>query len=251
MKHITFKNINHLGKVVFENELYEHIHNPEMLLMYDSNFIKFKRTPSLAELKQAEHYLSSFHLRFGQEHLKFYFPEGEKLTSELIGYLNGSQYQVGFLELYAIQPNQFPAVKEDPEIKIQPITNAYLNEYLEFQYEQDKLYGIGYAEQRREQHKRNFHNENVLQLLAYYNGIPAGSVDIILSEDTAEIDGLTVLEPFQKKGIGSRLQKYVMEHYFDKTVILVASGDDTPREMYRRQNYQYLGFKYEVMKVYQ
>lgn len=41
-----------------------------------------------------------------------------------------------------------------------------------------------------------------------------------------------------------------MNQFFDKTVILVADGEDTPREMYRKQHYQYLGFKYVVMKIF-
>lgn len=42
-----------------------------------------------------------------------------------------------------------------------------------------------------------------------------------------------------------------MESFPEKTVILVADGEDTPREMYKKQNYQYHGFRYETQKVYQ
>ena len=51
MKHITFENIYVVGQVVFENNQYKHIHYPEMLLRYDSNFIEFKITPSLSDFK--------------------------------------------------------------------------------------------------------------------------------------------------------------------------------------------------------
>jgi len=51
---------------------------------------------------------------------------------------------------------------------------------------------------------------------------------------------------------GLEFQKFVMEQFSDKTIILVADGEDTPREIYRRQNYQYYRFKYHVHihKVY-
>ena len=88
-----------------------------------------------------------------------------------------------------------------------------------------------------------------MQIMAYYQGLPAGAVDVIIAEETAEIDGLSVKEAFQKKGIGSRLQRFVMDTFADKTIILVADGEDTPREMYQKQNYQYLGFQYEIQKV--
>ncbi|UPG63753.1 GNAT family N-acetyltransferase [Metabacillus endolithicus] len=86
--------------------------------------------------------------------------------------------------------------------------------------------------------------------MAYYKGNPAGYVDIIISSKTAEIDNLAVDEEFRNKGIGSRLQKFAMETFPEKTVILIADGEDTPKEMYKKQNYQYCGFKYGVQKVY-
>ncbi|WP_040373640.1 GNAT family N-acetyltransferase, partial [Peribacillus psychrosaccharolyticus] len=67
----------------------------------------------------------------------------------------------------------------------------------------------------------------------------------------AEIDGLTVDENFRNKGIGSKLQEFVMETFPEKLVILIADGEDTAREMYKKQNYQYHGFKYEAQKIYQ
>ena len=251
MKILSFKNTHHLGKVVFENELYMHVHHPDMLLAYDSNYLEFKRTPTRDEFLVAEAYLRSFHIKNDQNHVKYYFPENEIPATDLLAHFTDQNYHVGILELYAIQPDQFPSVTDSPEITIKAVTIQNLETYLEFQYELDLMYGAGYAEQRHGQHKRNFQNERFMQLLAYYQGLPAGSLDIIISNEITEIDRLIVLESFQKKGIGSRMQKYVMDHFYDQTVILVANGEDTAREMYKRQNYQYLGFTYEVMKVFE
>lgn len=63
--------------------------------------------------------------------------------------------------------------------------------------------------------------------MAYYKGNPAGYVDIIISNETAEIDNLSVEEKYRNKGIGSKLQNYVMETFPQKTVILIADGEDT------------------------
>jgi hypothetical protein len=41
----------------------------------------------------------------------------------------------------------------------------------------------------------------------------------------------------------------VMDRFANNTIILVADGEDTPREMYQKQNYRYLGFRYEAQKV--
>lgn len=250
MRHITFENIYVVGNVVFENVQYKHIHYPEMLLRYDSNFIEFKRSPSLSEFKGAGIYLRNYHLKKGQKHVKFYFPPNQKLAEELVAYMNEAGYTIGFLELYAIQPKQFPLVKDNPDIEVHVVMDQNLETFLELQYKHDLELGSEFANQKRELAKRNYQDKNIQQLLAYYKGVPAGSVDVIITKDTAEIDGLVVDDNFQKKGIGSRLQKFVMEKFLDKTIILVADGEDTPREMYRKQNYQYLGFKYHAHKVY-
>jgi GNAT superfamily N-acetyltransferase len=251
MKQITFENIYTLGHVVFENDRYTHFHYPEMLIRYDSNFIDFKIFPSLTEFKKAADYLREFHLKNGQKHVKFTFPANEKPTDKLVDYMNDLDYSVGFLELYAIHSGQFPPVKDNSDIEIHVVTGENFETFLKLQYQQDLGFGSVFANQKVEQHRRNFQDPSFVQLLALYKGTPAGSVDVILTEETAEIDGLVVDESFQKRGIGSLLQKFVMNQFSTKTIILVADGEDTPREMYRKQNYQFLGFKYTAQKVYE
>ncbi len=250
MEKITFNNIYTAGQSIYENEIYRHYHYPEMLLMYDSNFIAFKVLPSLTEFKEAEVYLRDYHLKRGQKHVKFYFPDNEKPDSELMNYFSDSGYDVGYNVLFAIQPVQFPRIDPHPDIDIQAVTNENVETYLNLQYEADLQFGEDFAAQKIDMHKRNFMDRSIQQIMAIYKGMPAGSVDVILTDKTAEIDGLSVKERFQKKGIGARLQKFVMDKYFNKTVILVADGQDTPRKMYQKQNYQNLGFQYQVQKVH-
>ncbi|WHX98400.1 GNAT family N-acetyltransferase [Neobacillus sp. DY30] len=246
---ITFENIHKHTHLIAENELYQHYHFPEMLSRYDSNYIEFKTFPTLEELKSAERYLRDFHRKNGQKHVKFKFPSYEKIPADLVNYLNQVNYDIGFLELYSIDPKQFPDVKDHPDIKVQMVTEKNLKAFLALQYQQDIVFGSNFANQKVELNKQIFEDPNVMQLLALYKGTPAGAVDVIISEDTAEIDNLGVDEAFQRKGIGSRIQKFVMDTFHDKTVILVADGQDTPKDMYKKQNYQYLGFQYYTQKV--
>jgi ribosomal protein S18 acetylase RimI-like enzyme len=251
MKNITFNNIYKAGQLTLENELFIHVHNPEILLQYDSNFLKFKKMPTIQEFNEAHLYLRNYHEKRGQKHVKFYFPEGERITAELENHLKSdADFTIGYLELYGIEPANFPAVNENADIKIQMVTTETLDDYLKFQYEQNSIHGNDFAEQKQHQHANNFKNEKMMQVLGFYKDKPAGSVDVIISEDTAEIDALVVHENYQRQRIGSHLQKFVMDQFPDKTIILVADGDDTPKDMYRKQNYQYLGFQYESFKVY-
>lgn len=250
MSKITFENIYTVGHIVEENDQYLHVHYPEMLVRYDSNFIEFKSMPSMDQLKEVAAYLREFHLQKGQKHVKFYFPDDERPTAELMEYFKQLEYEFGYLELYAIQPGKFPNVVADQDLEVQAVMDENLEVFLELQYQEDLQFGEEFAKQKINMHKRNFKDPNFMQVIACYKGVSAGSVDVIIADDTVEIDGLNVLETYQKKGIGSRLQRFVMDKFPDKMVILVADGEDTPRDMYRRQGYQYFGFKYEVQRIY-
>lgn len=249
MKEITFENIYILGEIVAENEMYKHYHYPEMLIRYDSNFIEFKYIPTLAEFKVVEAYLREFHLKRNQKHTKFYFPENQRLTEEVMTYLTQSAYDIGFLELYTIEPKDFPTIKKQSDIEIQVVTKETLAELIDLQYKSDIEFGVKFAKAQAKLTKRQFNNPEIEQVLAFYKGMPAGYVELIISETTVEIDNLTVESSFRHQGIGSRLQEFVMNSFPEKKVILVADGEDTPREMYQKQNYTYCGFQYEVEKI--
>jgi len=251
MNNITFKNIHHFGDVICETDLYELIHFSDMLLFYDANFLRFKRMPTIQEFKDAEKFLRDFHLSHGQKHVKFTLPENEKPDDFFTNFLIENGYQVGYLELFGIEPSQFPDITPNPNIHITKVTKETLSEYLNFQYNMDKEFGEDFASDKQKIHKQIFESNHFDQIVSYYNGEIVGSLTVIIGHSTAEIDGFSVSESYQRKGIGSLMQKYVMELYHDKTIILVADGQDTPRNMYLKQNYQLYGVRYDITKVYE
>ncbi|MBR7794727.1 MAG: GNAT family N-acetyltransferase [Bacillota bacterium] len=249
MRKISFNDIYTESHLVVGTELYSHYHNPEMLIQYDSNYLQFHRMPTLQEFIEAATYLKEFHQKNGQKHVKFYFPENRKPSEELIQFFHHQSFEYGYLELYAIQPEQFPITDNHPDITIRIVSEVNFDDYLQVQYEQDLEFGEEFAKAKPALYRRHFQDETFMQIMSYYQGTAVGSLEVIIKEDTAEIDGLHVHQAFRKKGIAQRLQKFVMDQFPNKTIILVADGEDTPREMYIRQNYRYLGFQYEVQKV--
>lgn len=248
---ITYDHIFHYGQLYYENTLYKHIYFPEMPLYYSGNFIQFKVMPTLEEFIQAVEYLKDFHKKHGQNHVQFYFPPNQKPIREIMVYLWKEQFSCSFTELYGIRPAQFKYRPIDSNILVTPIDEKTFPDYLTIQYHFDSQFGEDFAKQKAMKiHQRNFHDPAIMQLLAFFKGEPAGTVDCIIREDTVEIDQLQVLEQYQKKGIGTALQKYVMDHFPNQWVILVAEGEDTPREMYQKQNYQYYGLRYEAVKIF-
>jgi GNAT superfamily N-acetyltransferase len=250
MRSITFKDIHKVGHVVRETHTYKHIHYPAMLSRYNSNFIEYKTWVSVDEFLRDLEYLRGFHLKNGQKHVKFYFPANEEIPNDLKEILTDHTFEIEQMELYTIQPSQFPVKSNQPDIEVQVVTESNLDDFLSLQYQQDISFGTAFAEQKIGLYKTFLADPKMVQLLAFYKGIPVGSVHLILSLDTVEIDEFSVKSDYQRKGIGSQIQKYVMDHYSDRTVILVAEGSDTPREMYLKQNYQMVGFQYEATKVY-
>lgn len=232
MNQISFTATYTLGEIVLENEHYRHYHYPEMLVRYDSNFIEFKQVPILQEFIKAEEYLKEFHQKRGQNHLKFRFPAHFKPAGELNAYLKEIGYDIELLELYAIKPIEFPILPENSDIEIQGVSRETLEILVNLKYQQDLEFGEEFAEQKKELTRRQFDNPMIQQVLAFYKGEAVGYVDLMISKETVEIDDLSVGELFQKKGIGSRLQQFAMTSYPDKTIILLADGTDTPREMY-------------------
>lgn len=250
MDAITFKNIFYRGRVVFEDELIRHYHTEELLVYYSGNFLQFKRMPRIDEWLRAFEYLREFHVKNGQNHVKFLFPENEEIPVELLHTMKSSGFDIGFVELYVIEPRKFPLAPVTAKINVQKVTEENWQDFAQLNFEVDSKFGEAFAIGKRDMHERNLNDERFLQLIAYYDNVPAGTVDIIIGKNTAEIDGLVVLDSYQKKGIGTQLQQFVMNEFSDKTVILVADGEDTPREMYKKQNYQYRGKKYEALKVF-
>ncbi|MDI7744285.1 GNAT family N-acetyltransferase [Lysinibacillus fusiformis] len=248
MPNITFNHIHRDGQVILETMEYKHFHDADFLSRYDSNLITWKSMPSIGLFKEIEDTLRNFHLQKNQKHLKFIFPPNEKINNEIHTYLSANNYSIGFLELYSIHPKNFNANKNET-VRVQFVTEKNIEDFLHLQYDEDLQFGESYAKEKQKYLRSQHMVDNVHYIITYNQSKPIGSVIVFEKEDTAEIDNLFVEDSNQRKGIGSALQQFVMDHFHNKTIILVADGEGTPREMYQRQNYRLEGFQYEALKV--
>lgn len=247
---VTFENIHNYGSITYENELVKHYYFPEMPIYYSGNFILFKRMPTVEEFISTSTTLRDFHKKNDMNHVNFKFPPNQKPLSELIKYLEKEEYDYSFNELYVIKPENFPQVSDHLDTAVGYVTEETLPIYLDLQYQFEIEFGQAFAEQKRKIHIENFENNTLQQVISFYEGKPAGTLDLIINDDKVEIDSFTVLEQYRKKGVGTRMQRFVMDEFPHHWVFLVADGEDTPREMYQKQKYKYYGFQYEVLKVY-
>ena len=111
-----------------------------------------------------------------------------------------------------------------------------------------KPFGDDYLQQSTEIIRDQFVDDNKDRIIAYKGTIPVGIMDLIKSEDTIEIDGFGVLPDYQRQGIGEVMQSFVATVANNRTIILVADGEDTAKDMYLKQGYVYISYSYNVLK---
>ena len=96
--------------------------------------------------------------------------------------------------------------------------------------------------------RNQFPQENKLRILAYKGEVPVGILDLIVSASAMEIDGFGVLDEYQRQGIGSVMQSFVAQIAKDKTIILIADGEDSAKDMYIKQGYIFISYCYQILK---
>lgn len=245
---ITFDSITAKTDLIEENEFYKLYHNHDALFMYDYNFMRLKYQPTLEEFKLIEKIQLEFSEDMKMDHVKFYWPENLGFTEPIIEYLSENGYGLEILELYAMEPKDFLASRSNANVTVELVTEETLPEYKTINRVQDEGISETFAEQKVASYDLDFENPDLLQVIAYQNNQAIGGVDLLVSEETLEIDNFFVLDEFQRQGIGTEIQRFIMELAGNRTVVLVADGEDTPKEMYAKQNYTYLSYQVGALK---
>lgn len=245
---ISFDSLSAFSFLVEENEFYKLYHNADALFMYDYNFMQLKFQPTLEEFKILENIQLDFHAYHHVNHLKFYWPENTGFTEPLISYFNQENYGIETLELYVLNPADFHTTRRNQLVSISNVSEQTLQDYQSFNYQIDLAVSPLFAKKKQQLYQDNFYRTDLQQIIARLNGEIVGTVDLIYSEETVEIDNFTVDELFQKQGIGSEMQYYILKQANERAVILAADADDTARNMYAAQGYRYFGYRLGIQK---
>ena len=248
----TFKDIEHCKSAVKETSLYTHHRNEEALFMHIDNYVIFHRIPTFAEFMETVSYLKSEQQKYNQDFIKFIWPEDCEIPQPIISYLGSNDFRLDVLELYAATPGTFvpTRIETTPDVKVEWVNAENRNAYLTLSGQADKEVSEEFAKQKQPYTQAKFDNPAFCPIVAICSDEAVGSIDLYLKEESLEIDNFYVAMDTRCKGIGTVLQQFVMDHAAGKTVLLVADAADTAREMYNRQNYTYLSFRYELLKVF-
>ncbi|WP_080146873.1 GNAT family N-acetyltransferase [Marinilactibacillus piezotolerans] len=237
--------------MIDENEFFEQFFNENLPERYDSNFFRLKYQPTIAEFELIEQMQLVYHLDAGLKHLKFYWPPNKGFTPEIVSYFEQEGYQIEMLELYSIEPAQFKAGKTDSEITIEPLSAQILKDFYQVNEPADRLHGQEFVNLKRRMYAAMVDDPAIVPYIAFIDGTAVGTVTAIVGDKTVEIDDLLTSENYRHQGVATALQKQVMQlaESQQKRVILVADGDDTPREMYLKQNYMFIGYQLGALKI--
>ena len=239
--------INHYGNIVENKEEFIQFHDELITNRYDSNFILFKIMPTVEKFNEVEQYLKTFHQSFNQNHLKFIFPPNEKLSIDLRECVIKKGYDIGILEMYSIKPDYFNGKLHCPNACW--VTEENFDEFLELQFKEDLRFGLDYATAKVSFLGRLSLREDWRAVMVYEGNKAVGSLELIVKQNTVEIDNLFIEESYRNKGYATQLQAFVMKEFKNKMVILVADSEDTPKHMYIKQGYHFSGFQYEILKI--
>ncbi|POA09053.1 GNAT family N-acetyltransferase [Staphylococcus argensis] len=189
------------------------------------------------------------HQQQGSSHLSFTFPENCELGDTWQDELKQEGFQLGILELYAVEPDTFlelnPAQKK---VQLAQVDHETLEDYIEVYREFSEPFGREYTEESIWELRENYEEEPPSRFVAYFNQQPVGIVDVIFTNSTVELDGFGVLESYQRQGIGRAIQREIARLAEGRTMILVADGEDTAKDMYVKQGYVFLSYTYQALK---
>lgn len=152
------------------------------------------------------------------------------------------------MELYVVEGEDLSKLPQNQQVEIQHVSEQNIEDYLKIYQYFAQPFGESYAIASAQHIRAYYENDIPQRLIAYINQQPVGIVDLIVSMKSIEIDGFGVLETYRHQGVGSTIQAYIGEVAEKKPVILVADGEDTAKDMYLKQGYTFLGYRYQILK---
>lgn len=250
MSAICMENIAQAGQRYLEDEQKIIYLTPSEPLKYDTNKWIYKTLPTLEQWHQDMAQQFKLHKQQSSNHLAFTFPENESLNQTWLSEIKNEGFQLGVLELYIIEGTELARFKRRPDITICRVDDNNIEDYLAIYHSFALPYGEDFANESVNSTRETIINKEdaVSRCVAYLEGKAVGTVDVIETDETVEIDSFGVLEGYQHQGIGTTIQSYIGKIAGERPVILVADGEDTAKDMYIKQGYTYQSFIYHIVK---
>lgn len=130
MTHITLNDI-YVDGVKYSEDNRKIIYlTPGHPLKFDSNTWIYKKMPTISQWTEDLKEQQGYHLNQGSNHLSFYFPENEVLSKQWLDIIRQQGFELGILELYAIEANELRQLPQNNQVIIQQVTEQNIDDYV-------------------------------------------------------------------------------------------------------------------------
>lgn len=245
---ISMETIYTDAQVIENNSRYTRFLTPQHPHKFDGNKWRYHIMPDTLTFKHDMVIQRQQHMQISSTHLYFEFPANMVLSTEMLRLLRTEGFELGCVEMYAIDGVALQALSEET-LHLVKVNSHRMNDYLEIFSELSTPYGTIYVNEAcnyiREQVS---HGKGGLDYyVAYENDVPVAILNLIEGETTLELDGFAVKPEYQKQGYGKRIQAEIGKRAGQRSVILVADAEDTVKDMYIKQGYTYMHFRYSAL----
>lgn len=235
------------GKTLTQNELYYYRMNTKVPSSYMYNYLQFKTIPTIEQLEDALQQTKKHRLN---EAIVIRFPLSQSLSAELITYFKEHGFALEQELLLELKPTNFK-VQYNDTIDVAAIGDEQFKDYYQFEYNGNIRHGEKFATEITN-YLQFIYKQGVLKpIVAWKDNQIVGALRLFIHPQTnsVEIDNFYVVDAFQKQGVGTALQSFIVEQFPNSKIRLVADVNDTPQEMYQKQGYQIIGNMYYTQKI--
>ena len=246
----SFLDIEYFRKIYSDNELFTQFFNEELNDSYDANNMLLKFSPSLEEFILIEKIQDDYKEEHKQPHIKFLWPENIGIRPDVLEYLDANNYRVGMQNLYAANQHDLNIPSINEELVIKKVTPATLNDFIKMNIDEDDTYDENIKKYRQKLYTYQAKMTHVDFFIAYSHQLPVGSLVTIASKLFLEIDNVLTVPSFRNQKVASSLINYVIQNLAkNKSILIVADAEDTPRKIYEKIGFEFISSQIHVEKL--
>lgn len=243
---MDYKELLESGEPVYrETTRFKHFKNPVTSERYFSNYLSYKRMPSLSELEADLAYLAQEQAGYVSNYAFLFFAEKGEWSPEIRNFLEREGFETAKHLIFTNSVDQIQLRFSDlGDIRILELDDSYLDAYLAYKYQAYLEYGQAYANQMRADNEANLLSNGSKIFLALDGERIIGDVTAWFFGDYVEVDDFSVQEAYRGRGIGSALQRAALAG--QKKVILIAEEEN--RAMYQHQGYEEVSWYWTALQ---
>ncbi len=186
-----------------------------------------------------------------EKHTSAFFISDFKLDTSLF---KEYPYEIEFLEFIYMATPTATSKKLHPreDLTILPArSKAVLQDGIDVDIAANTIYMGDFAKDRIRR-KVEIYSDKTMQTslyVGYHKNTPIGNCELFIHDAIAKLEDFDILEAYQRQGFGTRFLKYLLEETEKNNVhqlYLVTDNADTAKDMYKKNHFETVGYKYEV-----